>query len=307
MLGPGSAENAAGGLTVNMITRTGTNRWSGSAKFNGTTPALANNQNFSDELTAQLLSTVPARVRAANPNFVPNADITKMTDVGGWVGGPIKRDRLWFVATAHDQRLNNKQLNAFNPDNTQVVAVNQLWNISGKVSWQMPKNAQSSYFTNIQYKLNDGNGGSAFASSNARNYNFKYPTIHQAKFTLPIGTSLVYDVNYNRYRSGNAFLPQAGVAVGAVATYDTTTQVADIAVPTYQDWALGRDQVKTSLSWAAGTPFHQGRLRIHPRDESHSVLVDVGNAGEFRQRRSGVSQHLAGASDDTAQRHADAP
>ena len=65
-----------------------------------------------------------------------------MTDVGAWVGGPIARDRLWFVATAHDQRLNNKLLNAFNPDNTQVVAVNQLWNVSGKVSWQMPKNAQ---------------------------------------------------------------------------------------------------------------------------------------------------------------------
>ena len=51
VLGPGSAENSAGGLTVNMITRTGTNRWSGSAKFNGTTPALANNQHLSDELT----------------------------------------------------------------------------------------------------------------------------------------------------------------------------------------------------------------------------------------------------------------
>ncbi len=194
-----------------MITRTGTNRWSGSAKFNGTTPALANNQDFSDELTAQLMSTVPARVRAANPNFVPNADITKMTDVGGWVGRSDQaRSDCGSWRPAHDQRLNNKQLNAFNPDNTQVVSVNQLWNISGKVSWQMPKYAQSSYFTNIQYKLNDGNGGSAFASSNARNYNFKYPTIHQAKFTQPIGDSLVYDVNYNRYRSGNAFLPQAG-------------------------------------------------------------------------------------------------
>ena len=133
------------------------------------------------------MSTVPARVRAAYPDFVPNADITKMTDVGAWLGGPIKRIASGSWSPAHDQRLNNKQLNAFNPDNTQVVSVNQLWNISGKVSWQMPKNAQLSYFANIQYKLNDGNGGSAFASSNARNYNFKYPTIHQAKFTQPIG------------------------------------------------------------------------------------------------------------------------
>ena len=258
VLGGSSAEFSAGGLTVNMITRTGTNRFSGSAKVNGTTPALANNQDYSDELEAQLMSTVPARVKAAYPDFVPNADITKMTDIGAWYGGPIKKDQLWFVVTGHDQRLNNKQLNAFNPDNTQVVSVNQLWNISGKVSWQMPKSAQLSYFANIQYKLNDGNGGSAFASSNARNYNFKYPTIHQARLTQPIGSNLVYDVGYNRYRSGNAFLPQASVAVGAIATYDTTTQVADVAAPTYQDWTLGRDQVKTSLSWVAGAHHVKG-------------------------------------------------
>jgi len=102
VLGGSSAEFSAGGLTVNMITRTGTNRFSGSAKFNGTTPALANNQDYSEELEAQLMSTVPARVKAAYPDFVPNADITKMTDVGAWYGGPIKKDRLWFVVTGHD-------------------------------------------------------------------------------------------------------------------------------------------------------------------------------------------------------------
>ena len=94
--------------------------------------------------------------------------------------------------------------------------------------------------------------------------------------------------------------------MGAIATYDTTTQVADVAAPTYQDWTLGRDQVKTSLSWVGRRASHQGRLRIHPRDESHPVLVDLGHAGEFRQRRSGLSQHLARANDDTSQRHADA-
>jgi Zn-dependent metalloprotease len=40
------------------------------------------------------------------------------------------------------------------------------------------------------------NGGGAFAATDARNYNFKYPTIHQGKFTIPLGSTLVYDAHY---------------------------------------------------------------------------------------------------------------
>src|SRR6185503_9438119 len=77
MMGAGSAENSNGGLTFNMVTRTGTNQLHGGLTLNGTTPALANTNNFSDALRTQLLSNVPASVKAANPNLSPNADVQK--------------------------------------------------------------------------------------------------------------------------------------------------------------------------------------------------------------------------------------
>jgi hypothetical protein len=82
-LGAPSAEYSAGGVTYNMITRSGTNQFHGGAVFNGTTPALAKSQNYSPELYAQLLSSIPAKVRAANPDLQPNADI-RDDEWAGW-------------------------------------------------------------------------------------------------------------------------------------------------------------------------------------------------------------------------------
>src|SRR4029453_12176826 len=46
MMGAGSAENSNGGLTFNMVTRSGTNQLHGGAMYSGTVDALANAQNF---------------------------------------------------------------------------------------------------------------------------------------------------------------------------------------------------------------------------------------------------------------------
>src|SRR5262249_47324348 len=151
-------------LNFNMITRSGTNQLHGGAMFDGTTPSLARSRNYSPELRTQLLSGVPAKALAANPNIEPNADIRKMTDFGGWIGGPIMKDKLWFAGTWHDQRLDRFVLGSYNENGTQVIDDNIMWNTSGKISWQMGKSAQLSYFNNVQYKLiGHRSGGPAFA------------------------------------------------------------------------------------------------------------------------------------------------
>jgi hypothetical protein len=105
MMGAGSAENSNGGLTFNMVTRSGTNQFHGGAKYDGTFGPLKEFRNFDDALRAQLLAGVPPRALAANPDIEPHADIQKMYDVGAWIAGPVVRDRLWFAGTLHDQRM----------------------------------------------------------------------------------------------------------------------------------------------------------------------------------------------------------
>ena len=61
MMGAGSAENSNGGLTFNMVTRSGTNQFHGGALYNGTFGPLADAQNFDEEMAKQLLAAVPPR------------------------------------------------------------------------------------------------------------------------------------------------------------------------------------------------------------------------------------------------------
>ena len=83
-LGGMSAESESGGLSVNMITKSGSNEWSG--VFNG---EYANSgmqaSNLSERLTQRGLSVSP--------------QLKRLFDEGGGIGGPIKRDSLWFYAS----------------------------------------------------------------------------------------------------------------------------------------------------------------------------------------------------------------
>ena len=123
---------------------------------------------------------MPPKVLEANPDIEPGADIQKMTDVGAWLAGPIVRDKLWFAGTWHDQRMDQHYLGGYNPDGSQAIDDNVLWNYTAKVSWQATKSAQLSYFTDIQYKLNghfvQGNTRASFGDDASKQHVYKYPT-----------------------------------------------------------------------------------------------------------------------------------
>jgi Carboxypeptidase regulatory-like domain len=80
-----SAEAMTGGVQVNIISKDGGNRFSGTFSTAATGPKFQNG-NLNDELRARGLNT--------------DISIRKSYDHGGALGGPIKRDTLWFF-TAH--------------------------------------------------------------------------------------------------------------------------------------------------------------------------------------------------------------
>ena len=130
---------------------------------------------------------------------------------------------------------------------------NIMWTMTGKVTWQMTKSAQLSYFHNLQYKLIGHRGGGTFADGRARNYSDKYPTVNQLKYTTPIGGNKVFDVTYSRLRTDDAFGSRPEVQPGDIATNDTTTQISEVALPTYRANGMLRDQVRTTFSWFRGS------------------------------------------------------
>ena len=78
-----SSESVTGGVQVNIVPKDGGNILSGSFSAAYSGPKLQND-NLTDELRARGLLT--------------SASLKKAYDVGGGLGGPIKKDKLWFFA-----------------------------------------------------------------------------------------------------------------------------------------------------------------------------------------------------------------
>jgi len=83
------ADRDSGGMAINMIPRDGGNIYTGAATFSYSGPDLEMS-NVNDDLLARGLD--PTRIGA----------LKKFRDSGVAVGGPIKRDRLWFFAAARE-------------------------------------------------------------------------------------------------------------------------------------------------------------------------------------------------------------
>jgi hypothetical protein len=81
----GSAEYQTGGVYMNIVPKSGGNAFATTFAVNGTGGDLQSS-NLNDELRARGVSTPP--------------NVKKIYDVGGATGGPLRKDRLWFI-TAH--------------------------------------------------------------------------------------------------------------------------------------------------------------------------------------------------------------
>ena len=139
-----SAEVAGGGVRVNIIPKDGGNRFSGSGFFNFANDTLQGG-NVDDALRSQGIVTADS--------------ILKIYDLSGAIGGPIKKNSLWFW-TAHRYwgyqqiRTNtfyesNQSTFVFTPDLSRPGTETQR-NASDDVrlTWQMsPKNKLSGYFS----------------------------------------------------------------------------------------------------------------------------------------------------------------
>ena len=136
--GLGEAETA--GLVMNIVPKTGGNAVSGSIFFSGTGEKLQSD-NYTQELR-------DAGLAAATP-------LTKVYDLNGAFGGPIKKDRVWYFVNARTQGSTRTianvyyNLNAgdptkwlYAPDLSQPAYSDRTWeNVSGRVTWQVtPRN-----------------------------------------------------------------------------------------------------------------------------------------------------------------------
>ena len=141
----GTAESDVSGVYMNMVTKSGGNRFASDHNIYFMNDSLQG-ENIDDDLRARLGLGAGAQTGAAgNP-----IDISY--DWSSTLGGPIKRDRAWFFGALRRWRLDQFQIGAVNPDGSQAIDDNRIENYMGKVTAQVASNTKASFMFNRNLK-----------------------------------------------------------------------------------------------------------------------------------------------------------
>ena len=238
-------ESETGGASINIVPRTGGNRFAG--EFNTTYTRGA----WFDRNTSAY-PTVPALFQAVLSDH----------DVSGAFGGPIKRDRLWFYSVARDQGIHKLPVGVdwwpnlhegvwgfnYQPDRAEPrVEYKNMWkNVNGRVTWQATQKNKFNMFWDEQDFCQDPCHGvvSVFTSPESWwSVQLRPNRLQQVSWTNPFT---------------NKILLEAGLSMSQV-TYDTTehrqyrnpTEIPRI-VETGE--TVGADSVASRTNIFAGNP-----------------------------------------------------
>jgi hypothetical protein len=134
-----------GGVTINMITKRGTNEWKASGRF-----FYAPNQ---------LQSNISSSEIAAIPNFQTN-QTRFIREYGAEIGGPIVKDRAWLWAGASRQDINLDQTGQTDFYGNPLVSLTTLENWNAKLNVQLTDQNSAEFLYNRNEKIVNGRGAS---------------------------------------------------------------------------------------------------------------------------------------------------
>jgi Carboxypeptidase regulatory-like domain len=276
----GLGESETGGLVMNVVPKTGGNSTTGSLAYAGTGEKLQSD-NYTDELKAQGLTTP-----------IP---LTKAWDFNGAVGGPIKKDRLWYFANGRTQGGTRKIANIYYnlnvgdatkwlyaPDlNNQAYNDRTSENISLRLTWQAsPRNKISGFWdeqancrtcTGLTTGITDPPRVSPEARGTAQTKPLRVP---QVSWSSPFTTRLLLDAGFGGIyygwggfeRDPNPTHDLAAVVeqcAGPITATNKTGCDANGGVPglVYRSQAWG-DNRAGSYPWRASASYVTGRQSI---------------------------------------------
>src|SRR2546427_920548 len=186
------AEVSAGGPHLNLIPREGGNRFSG-ATYLGYTNGSFQTNNLTQNLIDRGLKT-------------PDA-VDLIYDTNASLGGPIKRDRLWFFGSYRNVGNNNIVANSFYPDGSPGIYDQRVRNYTLRLTWQVNARNKITAYDDYQTKYVGHlytSGADVVLAAARRPPVLKYTDA--IKWTSTVSNKLVFDVGWgtsvNAYREG---------------------------------------------------------------------------------------------------------
>ena len=134
------AEIGAGGVSVNLVSKDGSNTLRGEL-FSTYTGSALQSANVSAEQTAR--------------GLVAPSSTKTFYDLNGGAGGRIVPNKLWFYVSGRRFRIDRYEANTFNPDKSQALDENLIWNATGKLTWQINPANRLSTFVDYGVKLRE--------------------------------------------------------------------------------------------------------------------------------------------------------
>lgn len=251
----GSAESSTGGVQINIVPREGGNRFSGSVSGEFTGPKLTS-ENLTDDLRARGLTAAPS--------------IRQYGDVGGGMGGPIKRDRLWFFGSARweDRSIyqagnyyNKRQGTLFYEPDLSRTAYNRDFSKDAGVrfTWQ----AAAKHKVNLSYTQHPAcqcvfalleQVSPIFAPEATAEHHYDPQFLAVGNYTFPVTNRLLIeaDVSRSAYYRSQKRLPDVGYDV--ISVTDTGLNLKYGARDTYyQTLHDHRWHERLAMSYITGT------------------------------------------------------
>ena len=246
----GAAESSTMGVMVNMIPKEGGNQFKGT--FEGLyTHSSLQSSNLTDELRAQGLTSVNS--------------LHYIYDTHAAVGGPIRRDRLWFFA-AHREAGNknavadvyfNKTQGTpfFTPDLDRPSYRNEvLRDYSGRVTWQASPRSKFNFFVNFQDNCVCRGRGEFVAPEAATNWDWPHQGNPSVTWSSPMTSRLLLEAGFAAQIFHWPHLLQPEASPDDISTLDQLTNFTYGSSATWGTprWA-DRYSQRFSMSYVTGS------------------------------------------------------
>jgi hypothetical protein len=274
-----SADVAGGGVRLNMIPRDGGNTFSGSL-FLGYQNESFQSDNLTDALIARGLKSTDG--------------IGKLSNTEAAIGGPIKKDRLWFFGSARNFVLDTLPANTFygiegtgtptsapQPSTERAVDPQSIRSVQLRITWQMSDRNKLAVY-NDRLAKNRGSAMTAGFDPQTAGIVWNSPiyTTASIKFTSAMSSRLFFETgastNYERYNTlyqpGLAKEPFSPDWYRVINKSDSGRGTQWNAGATNQGMYPDRFAAMAALSYVSGT---------------HTVKIGVQDTwGKYRQFRS---------------------
>ena len=249
-MGAMSAESSTGGVRTNWIPKDGGNRFTGSL-FGTYVSDKFQADDLSDDLIARGLTSVNQMDRTWDSNES--------------VGGPFKRDKLWFYFSQRNwgsyERVAGMYFDlnptdyVFTPD-LNHRAIDDFWQVSEtlRLTWQATPKNKIAAFANQLNRCRCHNGVRANVSPEASTKSrHAAHLLQQVSWTSPLTSRVLLEVGVQNYHFDQTTEPVAGITDDLLSVLEQSTNVSFRAASNYGRHNDFSHNERASLSYVTGS------------------------------------------------------